>query len=163
MKQEFKPKDGDICYSNNGCVEIIFIYKKVLEGNKIYYYSSINSRNYLDIGIDWMDSNGNLRLATKEEKRKLFDELEKQSKRWNPETKQIEDILKVGDICIFWDDDKKDAVVAKLLNINEFSEDLKTSGYDNPSSILDEEGGNLCYKNAIKCESLQHYIDFMNS
>ena len=140
-------KDGDICYSNNGCVKIIFIYKKVLSGNSIYCYSSLNSLNHLDKETDWINSNGNLRLATEEEKQKLFYALEKSGKRWNPGTKQIEDILKVGDICIFWDDEKSEACVNYLVDI-----DISNTDY------LDCDFSG--YKNAIKCTSLEQYINF---
>lgn len=170
MKQEFKPKDGDFIVSGweDKVSECEWI--SILRGyfSKEYYnqYAGLiligNNRGKLEY-TGYCDAQEYTRSATGSEKQLFIEKLKERGKRWNPETKRIEDILKVGDLAIFWDDDKKDAVVAKLLNINEFSEDLKTSGYDNPSSILDEEGGNLCYKNAIKCESLQHYIDFMNS
>lgn len=140
-------KDGDICYSNNGCVKIIFIYKKVLSGNSIYCYSSLNSLNHLDKETDWINSNGNLRLATEEEKQKLFYALEKSGKRWNPETKQIEDILKVGDICIFWDDEKTLAIIGIL----KFNDGLQ---YKNSEEYW--------YDNAIKCTSLEQYQNFIS-
>ena len=142
-------KDGDICYSNNGCVKIIFIYKKVLSGNSIYCYSSLNSLNHLDKETDWINSNGNLRLATEEEKQKLFYALEKSGKRWNPETKQIEDILKVGDICIFWDDEKFKASINTLTHIDES---------DSPYRSNDGRW----FNNAIKCTSLEQYQNFIS-
>lgn len=143
-EQEFK--DGDICYSNNGCVKIIFIYKKVLSGNSIYCYSSLNSLGCLDKETDWINSNGNLRLATEEEKQKLFDALKSKGKKWNPETKQIEDILKVGDLAIFWNKNKKEAIVSEILETNK-------SGVPYRSTYS-------WFNNAIKCTSLEQYINF---
>ena len=43
------------------------------------------------------------RHATEKEKQKFFDELEADGKRWNAEAMEIEDILKNGDLAIFWD------------------------------------------------------------
>ena len=43
------------------------------------------------------------RHATKEEEQEFFDELEADGKRWNTEAMEIEDILKKGDLAIFWD------------------------------------------------------------
>ena len=46
---------------------------------------------------------GLFRHATKEEKQEFFDELEVKGKQWNAEKLKIEDILKKGDLAIFWD------------------------------------------------------------
>lgn len=56
-----------------------------------------------------IDSGRVARLMTDEEKKRLLDAIEKDGKRFNSERKCIEDLPKepkVGDLCIFWDDQK---------------------------------------------------------
>ena len=78
----------------------------------------------------------------------LLSLLEKAGKRWNPETKQIEDSLKVGDICIFWDDNKEFAFISELAF-------LCNSGYPYKTNK------NTTYKNAIKLYSIEQYENFI--
>ncbi len=54
----------------------------------------------------------------------------------------------VGDICIFWDEDKSGAVIGKLTSID-------TSHY--PYEVVDV----LSYKNCIKFESMEQYNKFI--
>ena len=141
-------KDGDICYCKNAYGDFIFIFNR-FDGafiKETYYYFGLFddlSRLYNSKFKDTWD----MRIATEEEKQKLFDSLEKDGKKWNPETKQIEDILKVGDLCIFWDDEKSEACVNYLVDI-----DISNTDY------LDCDFSG--YKNAIKCTSLEQYINF---
>ena len=58
--------------------------------------------------------------------------------------------LEVGDICIFWDDNKSDAVIGELTEINNKS--------DFPYEVADILG----YKNCIPCESGEQYLEFIN-
>lgn len=51
------------------------------------------------------------RHATKEEKQEFFDELKAQDKRWNAEAMEIEDILKKGDLAIFWDSSYRNPLI----------------------------------------------------
>jgi len=91
-------------------------------------------------------TNSQVRLATEEEKQKFFDALEKEGKYLDPETKQIEDILKVGDLAIFWNKNKKEAIVSEILETNK-------SGVPYRSTYS-------WFNNAIKCTSLEQYINF---
>lgn len=160
MKQEFKPKDGDFIVSGweDKVSECEWI--SILRGyfSKEYYnqYAGLiligNNRGKLEY-TGYCDAQEYTRSATGSEKQLFIEKLKERGKRWNPETKRIEDILKVGDLAIFWDDDKKDAVVGKLLSYN--PENINCKKYRSYHQIW--------YQNAIKCESLQHYIDFMNS
>ena len=93
IKYEFE--DGDIVYSDNAYTSMISIFKGFRNDSK----STINI--YVDVyncrGEQWLKFNDwcdarNIRLATKEEKKRLFDALAKNGKRWNAETKQIESI-----------------------------------------------------------------------
>ena len=87
-KQEFE--DGDIVYAsaNNSIQRIIFIYgdkhrPSVIFGinDKVWEYSDDSGWSY-----------DTLRLATEDEKKKLFDALSIKGKCWNAEKKCIEDI-----------------------------------------------------------------------
>ena len=87
-KQEFE--DGDIVYAsaNNSIQRIIFIYGDkhrpcVTFGinDKVWEYSDDSGWSY-----------DTLRLATEDEKKKLFDALSIKGKCWNAETKQVENI-----------------------------------------------------------------------
>lgn len=95
-KQEFK--DGDIVHIPAGNVteEAIFIAKVEAKGVlHSYVYMSKDSMIPLAKSsfrvFGCLDS---LRLATENEQQQLFSALEKKGKRWNPDTKQIEDLPK---------------------------------------------------------------------
>lgn len=90
-KQEFK--DGDILYMN-GCCLIYIFKKKVQKSATTLYYASLDTDyNSLYYNNAMEDVHGS-RLATDSEKQQLFDALAKEGKRWNPDTKQIEDLPK---------------------------------------------------------------------
>ena len=145
-KQEFK--DGDIVRTTH----FIAIYKKATGINLDFF-------NYVELEDDFDNDNVNelhynsslmpkeLRFATKEEKQKLFDALKSKGKKWNPETKQIEDILKVGDLAIFWDNDKSKAIISTIYEIDL----LQLMPYISACGR---------FYNAIKCTSLEQYINF---
>lgn len=95
-KQEFK--DGDIVHIPAGYIteEAIFIAKVEAKGVlHSYVYMSKDSMiplaksSFCVFGC--LDS---LRLATENEQQQLFSALEKEGKRWNPDTKTIEDLPK---------------------------------------------------------------------
>lgn len=110
--KEFEPnfKDGDVVYLpeiENGTYPVIFIFKEIADGN-IYDHASLVFENRYSprLCIDeqntaWVSDKKYMRSATKEQKQQLFDELEKVGKRWNPETKQIEDVKKKHDFKPF--------------------------------------------------------------
>ena len=87
--KEIEFKDGDICFSDNSRIKMVFILEYMNWGNKINYHACLSS-----YGIeykDWLDSNGDIRLATEEEKQKLLDALHKDGKDWDAENKKIVD------------------------------------------------------------------------
>ena len=96
-KPEFK--DGDIVVSDSSYRynKVISIITRIENGN-IYYSPSItfDEDHYDD--IDFREykcfKDEVLHLATDSEKQQLFSALEKEGKRWNSETKQIEDLPK---------------------------------------------------------------------
>lgn len=68
----------------------------------LYYFPySLNIKKGIDCGCGYTED---YRLATEEEKQKLFVALEKEGKRWNAETKHVEDIehksFKPKDWCL---------------------------------------------------------------
>ena len=93
VKYDFE--EGDIVFTKNRCTSIISILKNIDEEERlINYYADIFNYDYGEGTIrfnNWCDSE-NIRLATDEEKKRLFDALAKNGKRWNAETKQIESI-----------------------------------------------------------------------
>jgi hypothetical protein len=110
-KQEFK--DGDILYSNLVGNEVFIA--KIEEKGILHSYVYMDIYNkVLNIDKDETFSmsgciyNGNIRLATDSEKQQLFSALEKEGKRWNPVTKQIEDLPKKYELKPF------DKVLAKI-------------------------------------------------
>lgn len=163
--KEFGFKDGDFIVSGwkNKVSECEWI--SILKGyfSKGYYnqYASLilsgNNRGELEY-IGHCDAQEYTRLATGSEKQLFIEKLKERGKRWNPKTKQIEDILKVGDICIFWDDDKSKAVIGVYSELDNYS--ACPSGFEFVSNIK-EEGNNLCFKNSIKCDSLEQYKSFL--
>ena len=98
--KKWDPKDGDIvAFGVNG----IGIFKEFLS-------IGIGMNNYITLSGDSISNAGgwttsNLRPATEEEKRRLFDALAREGKRWNAETKRVEDLprwrAKLGDFYFY--------------------------------------------------------------
>lgn len=88
----FEPKDGDFLH-NESC-DITVIYKETHHENcSVVSYAGAGSHNItFHTGIGW-GLTSDYRPATEQEKQSFLERLEKEcGKRWNPETKQIEDI-----------------------------------------------------------------------
>ena len=83
--KKWNPKDGDIiAFGKCG----IGIFKKYDYIGHEEYVTYVDDLLFNETG--WL--NDNVRPATDAEKRRLFDALAKRGKRWNAETKQIEDL-----------------------------------------------------------------------
>lgn len=96
-----KFEDGDILYAIDEGNEFIFILKHVFEEGRVYCYLSLKGDD-LRIQEVWLtDYNTTHRLATEEEKQKLFDAIKANGYRWSDETKTLEKLIepkfKVGD------------------------------------------------------------------
>lgn len=93
-----KFKDGDVLITGSGRInECVAIFKedKSYYGNEgfIYYaLTSLHSEKQIFKTNDWA-CNINTRLATEEEKQKLFDAIKKNGYKWNPETKTLEKLV----------------------------------------------------------------------
>lgn len=96
-KQEFK--DGDIAFADFGNTQNVFIISGKTDLSEGYNSFISLDLSGLTLNIEYRTSFFKkdlckLRLATEEEKQQLFDALDKEGKRWNPDTKQIEDLPK---------------------------------------------------------------------
>lgn len=96
FKEKFKPKDGDFVITPYGN---IYIYNSsyAISGRsyKLHgFYAGVNGFGSIIINTDFENGfNGAERLATPEEKDAFLERLEKEChKRWNPETKKLEDV-----------------------------------------------------------------------
>lgn len=98
IKYEFE--DGDIVYTRNNLVEMISIFKSLGKKQDGSLSGTINVYATLSWGEkykEYLQQEGyvdgrKLRFATDEEKKRLFDALAKNGKRWNDETKDFESI-----------------------------------------------------------------------
>lgn len=99
-----KFNDGDICYIKTEVFEHIFIFKVNEDSNLIRKYVNLSETYfYTDKSpICSIDDIKEIRLATKEEKQKLFDAIKANGYKGNPENKTLEKLIepnfKVGDI-----------------------------------------------------------------
>ena len=101
-------KDGDILYMKLAYgYEFIFIYKIIkgvsLGEHKYYKYASLGADSlFIDYApITYKKNVEKIRLATEEEKEKLFQKIKDNGYKWNAETKTLERLIepkfKVGD------------------------------------------------------------------
>lgn len=94
---KYEPKDGDFVYVKARCGHIA-IFKKEACGN-MYVYANWNmpfsvSKIIIDDSkpLCCIQDLREIRPATEREKKILIDQLAKVNKKWNPETKRIEDV-----------------------------------------------------------------------
>ena len=96
-EQKYEPKDGDFVCVKAGYKHIAIFKKEV--GEDMYVYANWNmSFSVSKIIIDdsrplcFIHDLREIRPATEREKKILIDKLAEVNKRWNPNTKQIEDV-----------------------------------------------------------------------
>ena len=96
-EQKYEPKDGDFVYVKAGYEHIAIFKEKVDED--MYVYANWNmSLSVSKIIIDdsrplcCIQDIRNIRPATEREKKILIDHLTEKNKKWDEETKQIEDV-----------------------------------------------------------------------
>lgn len=168
--REIELRDGETAEIKNGALSITYNKKFRrgdilcdIDGSCPFIFSHFSIMNDCPVCFCGKDAEGNLiihsdcfsqwtsdpvRQATEEERNEFIKFLEDNGKRWNAETFELEDILKVGDVCIFWDSDKCWATIGIL----DFSNNIYY-----PFS----ENRGVTYKHAIKCESLEQYLNFI--
>ena len=103
-EQKYEPKDGDFIFvksrlkpyvtkysyigifhdiiKDDGCSPILLMYASLKDNNRLIYGNSIEPYNNAEY----------IRPATEAEKKLLIGKLAEVGKRWNPKTKQIEDV-----------------------------------------------------------------------
>ncbi len=95
-KQEFK--EGDIAFADFGNTQNVFIISgktDLSEGYNSFVSLDLSGFLIIEYRTSFFKKDlCKLRLATEEEKQQLFSALEKVGKRWNPDTKSIEDLPK---------------------------------------------------------------------
>lgn len=124
-KEKYKPKDGDFVYYGAG---LIGIFKEFVDKNHKDYVTLIGD-TLLPYECTWI--NDKLRPATEREKKILIDKLAEVGKRWNPETKAIEDVR--------WRAKKEDVYYYIIGGDNDF---VIASAYD-MRILLDERRYNV--------------------
>lgn len=104
-KKKYEPQDGDICYAEtkSGNQKFIIIYN---HRDWSLEYGVKSDKWRLEENCSW--SYSTIRPATDEEKKRLFDAMAKEGKRWNAEKKVVEDIPKPhefrkGDVVLYRD------------------------------------------------------------
>ena len=87
-------KDGDFCYSTNGCTYYIFIFKSKRDSNTSNFHALLQLRAFDLFRInDWCSSNiETTRLASNREKALMLKALNDNSLRWDEEAKEILDL-----------------------------------------------------------------------
>nr|WP_293546748.1 hypothetical protein [Prevotella sp.] len=153
-KQEFK--DGDIVHIPAGDFidEAIFIAKVETKG-VLYSYVYMSKDSMIPLAKSSFSVSGSLdslRLATDSEKQELFSALEKKNKRWNPDTKSIEDLpkkceFKPMDWCLMKDSNK-------YWELCQFAYTRKVRG----TTIYSAVGGLIYYKCIPYNEETKHLL-----
>ena len=136
----------------NGCRLIYIFKKKVQKSAATLYYASLDADyNSLYYNNAMEDVHGS-HLATEEEKQQLFDALAKEGKRWNPDTKQIEEFpkkceFKPMDWCLMKDS-------TKYWELCQFAYTKKVHG----TTIYSAVGGLIYYKCIPYNEETAHLL-----
>ncbi len=150
LEQEYIPKDGEYFYVKSKTGNE-FIAIKSGNSRITTRYCSYKNKEYLFLDDDFICENSDIEEilpATAEEKELLDKALEARGKRWNPETKQIEKLPKIGDFCIFWGRYKRYAVCAVLKDM------LEDSAFPYVTSIGQ-------YSNCVMFQSAEHFKEFI--
>lgn len=82
--------DGDVVVCTNGNCTFTAIFKGMRNDSSFYRYGVMYDNKFRCLVNDWSDFNDSCRLATEEEKEKLFQAIKDNGYKWNPETKTLE-------------------------------------------------------------------------
>ena len=89
-------KDGDFCYSTNGGIYYVFIFKSKINSDKSKYHALMHLRrpdsSSFKINGQCISKQETTRLASNEEKELLLKALKDNSLRWDEEAKEILDL-----------------------------------------------------------------------
>ena len=94
VKERYMPKDGDFVTCGNGYRLWVIIYKHTEHDpyECCYYYVMKNMGLNTIMFDNYCNAQETMRPSTEEERQELLDALAKEGKRWNAETKQIENL-----------------------------------------------------------------------
>lgn len=148
-------KDGDVLTYMYYNKPTIYIYRENGSCNTSYYvgYGSAYKRLYKNNKIGGLSGNRtDLRLATEEEKQKLFDAIKANGYKWNAETKTLENLVepkfKVGDRIV--------NIYRKYLYCNSVSE--KISQITDDKYIFDD-GRHIHIQDQVNWELVPNKFD----
>ena len=82
--------DGDIVVCTNENCTFTAIFKSMRDDSSFYRYGVMFDNKFRCLVNDWSDFNDSCRLATEEEKEKLFQAIKDNGYYWNAETKTLE-------------------------------------------------------------------------
>ena len=157
-KEQPTPKDGEVWYVETSTHSWIYIYRDGTDKTSHYLTECINvnfSHSMCSICEDSLIKT--LRPATCEEITLLHTKLKENGKVWNAEKKVLEDLpkpLKEGDLAIFWDDEKRFAVIGEY---------LESMGESTFTFFKHIRFGGVQYVNAIPFESVEQFNKFRKS
>lgn len=126
-------KDIDILTAEEGNEKWIIIFKSVsikpiLFGKPYYDYYAMLVVSDNKIYLNGQCLAYGFHPATETEKQQLIDALDKERKRWDATTKKIIDLPKPGDLCIFWDSIKSNAIVRLFKEYNKNNHPIDNIG-----------------------------------
>ena len=140
VEPNFEPKDGDVITCTNSCCAYTLIVKKI-SVDIVDHYAILINNDRLKVG-DYSRFR-NLRPATKEEKKRLFDKLAEEGYEWKPDTKELVKLKwkpKEGEYFYF-------PICSVLTCIFTTNGTMYNSGRD--KSLLDN---GWCFKTAEECD-----------
>ena len=82
--EKFEPKDGDVVFSGSS---LISIFKEMTSDTSLAAYAALSKGELKEEFEFWSASN--VRPATEEEKKKLFDKLAEEGYEWDAEKKEV--------------------------------------------------------------------------
>ncbi len=90
-KVKFEPKDGDIVaiYNKYRRVWMVAIFKENQTEFSVSIYCQINGDSDFVLNKSDIETDGGFRLATEEEKQKLFDKLKEEGYKWDANKKEL--------------------------------------------------------------------------
>lgn len=135
--------NGDIIAAGDNSHKWIAIYKSRISSKYLDYHSMLSV-----LGMSYNDKclSSGFRYATDSEKKLLFDAMEKDGRYWDSETMEIKKKCKSGDLCIFWDNDHSQAIIAVLQG---FFNGCPKANYEIWDNCIPFENGEQ-YKSFIK-------------
>ena len=137
-------KDGDILAYDNKMpyMSTVYIYRSNDKWNTSYYVAVDSSGEFYNDGKGALNSNcDRVRLATKEERERLFQAIKDHGYRWNVKTKTLEKIIipkfKVGD---------------RVKKNNDYINGIVTDIFDDSFKVTYRDGGYSCVQFHYQCD-----------